>query len=464
MMFREEKDSLGVKRVPSDVYYGIQTQRAIENFPISGLVSHEKFVNSYILLKKSAAISNSEYNGLDLKIKDAIVEASDKILSGKLRDQFVVDVFQMGAGTAFHMNVNEVLANLATEFMGGKKGEYRCHPNDHVNMGQSTNDTFPTAMRICIAMLLQDFLKELKQLSEALEKKSVEFDTILKSGRTHLQDASPIRLGQEFLAYANTIKRCHQILSSSLALLYDLGIGGSAVGTGLNTNVEYRFKVVELLSKWIGLPFTCASDMRETMQSNLAIGQIASGLKMCAVELSRISNDLRLMSSGPLTGFAEIVLPAVQPGSSIMPGKVNPSIVEMLNMVCLQVIGCELTVSMAVQSGQLELNVMMPVMAFNMNFIIDVFKNAIHQFTTRCVSGIEANQEMCKYYAEVSPSIAAALNPYIGYEKASDIFKESIRSGETVMDVVRKNKILTEEQIQDILNPQNLTEPRKKNR
>ena len=461
-MFREEKDSLGFKNVPADVYYGIQTQRAIENFPISGLTPHSTFINAYVMLKKAAAISNATCCALDVKMKNAIVYAADRILSGELRDQFVVDVFQMGAGTAFHMNVNEVLANIATEYLGGKKGEYICHPNDHVNMGQSTNDTFPTSMRVCIAILIQDFLQELNQLSDVLKEKSVEFDTVLKSGRTHLQDASPIRLGQEFAAYASTIKKCHGIIFHSLPLLYDLGIGGSAVGTGLNTDSKYRYKVVDLLSEWTGLPFTCATDMREAMQSNLSVSQIASGLKMCAVELSRIANDLRLMSSGPLTGLAEIVLPAVQPGSSIMPGKVNPSIVEMLNMVCLQVIGSELTVAMAVQSGQLELNVMMPVMSFNMNFIIDVFKNAIHQFSTRCVSGITANKDRCEYYAEISPSIAAALNPYIGYEKASDVFKESVRCGKTVMDIVREKKILTEEQIKNILNPKYLTEPQTK--
>jgi len=457
---RIEKDSLGNKEVPQQAYWGIQSQRAIENFPISGLKAHPKFIDSFVMVKKAAALANKEVGLLKPEIADAIAKAADEILAGKLRDQFVVDVFQMGAGTSFNMNVNEVLANRAIEHLGGKKGDYTlCNPNDHPNMAQSTNDAFPTSMRVCIRLLLEELIPVLKDLEHALAAKGKEFDSILKSGRTHLQDAVPIRLGQEFTAYSIAIRKCTERIRAVSQLIEELGIGGSAVGTGLNTHPKYRVILVDYLKNWTKIPFRCAEDMREAMQSNFPVAATAATLKLLATELSRICNDFRLMCSGPLTGFAEIVLPAVQPGSSIMPGKVNPSMAEMLNMVCFQVIGNELTVSMAAQAGQLELNVMMPVMAFNMNFSIEILKNAVREFTNRCVKGIVANADQCKHYAEISPSLATALNPYIGYARAAEVVKKALKEKKSIPQVVREDKLLTEDQIRTVLDPKPLTEP-----
>lgn len=459
-LYRTEKDSIGTKEVPTSAYWGIQTQRAIENFPISGLRAHPKFIDSFLLVKKAAAIANQEVGLLKNEIADAIVKSADEIFGGKLRDQFVLDVYQMGAGTSFNMNVNEVLANRAIEILGGEKGDYsKCNPNDHVNMAQSTNDVFPTAMRVCLCLLIKDLIPVLKNLEGALAQKGEEFDSVLKSGRTHLQDAVPIRLGQEFRAYSITIQKCRERIQAASQLIEELGIGGSAAGTGMNTHPQYRFKVAEHLKSWTKINFRCAEDMREAMQSNFPISTTAAVLKLLALELTRISNDFRLLCSGPQTGFAEIVLPAVQPGSSIMPGKVNPSMAEMLNMVCFQVIGNELTVSMAVQAGQLELNVMMPVMAFNLNFSIEIMKNAVREFTNRCVKGITANREQCQHYAEISPSLATALNSYIGYARAADVVKKAIKEKKSIPQVVREEKLLTEEQIKKVLDPQLLTEP-----
>ncbi len=457
---RIEKDSLGTKEVPQNVYWGIQTQRAIENYPISGLRAHPTFIDSFVMIKKAAALVNLELGLLKKEIGQAIVKSVDEVLAGKWRDQFVVDVFQAGAGTSFNMNVNEVLANRASELLGGEKGEYSlCHPNDHVNMAQSTNDVFPTAMRMSARILLGDLLPVLKDLENSLAKKGEEFDSIVKSGRTHLQDAVPIRLGQEFFAYALTVTKCRQRIEAVRELSEELGIGGSAVGTGLNTHPHYRFKVVDLLKEWTKIPFRPATDLREAMQSNFPISATAEALKLLALELSRIANDLRLLCSGPLTGFAEIVLPAVQPGSSIMPGKVNPSMAEMLNMVCFQVIGNELTISLAAQAGQLELNVMMPVMAFNLNFSLEIMKNGIREFDQRCIQGIVANVQKCKNYAEMSPSLATALNSYVGYDRAAEVVTKALKENKSIPQIVRENKLLTEDQIKKVFDPKSLTEP-----
>ena len=457
---RTEKDSLGAKEVPEAAYWGIQTQRALENFPISGLTPHPKFIDSFVLVKKACASANVDLGLLKKDIGSAILQACDEILQGKLRDQFVVDVFQAGAGTSFNMNVNEVLANRAIEILGGRRGEYeKCNPNDHVNMAQSTNDVFPTATRVCARLLIQDFLPVLEDLEKALGDKGKEFDPILKSARTHLQDAVPIRLGQEFTAYSATVGKCRGRLAAVAQLLEELGIGGSAAGTGLNTDRRYRSKVCDCLKTWTKLKFHPAEDLREAMQSNFPVSTTAAVLKLLVVELGRIANDFRLLCSGPLTGFAEIVLPAVQPGSSIMPGKVNPSMAEMLNMVCFHVMGSELTVSLAAQAGQLELNVMMPVMAFNLNFSLEILKNAVREFTRRCVTGIEANAERCRHYAEVSPSLATALNSYIGYARAAEVVKKALKEKKTIPQVVREDKLLTEDQIKKILDPKLLTEP-----
>ena len=457
---RAEKDSLGTKDVPKDAYWGIQTLRAVENCPISGLRAHPRFVESFVMVKKACALANQELKLLKKELADPIVKACDEVLAGKLRDQFVVDVFQAGAGTSFNMNVNEVLANRAIELMGGEKGEYaKCNPNDHVNMAQSTNDVFPTSMRVSGRLLLEEFIPVLKELEEALGKKGKEFDKVLKSARTHLQDAVPIRLGQEFTAYSATVRKSRERVQAVAALLEELGIGGSAAGTGLNTHPEYRFKVAAHLKTWTKINFHCAEDMREAMQSNFPISTAAAVLKLVALELGRIANDFRLLCSGPLTGFAEIVLPPVQPGSSIMPGKVNPSMAEMLNQVCFQVAGSEQTISMAAQAGQLELNVMMPVMAFNLNFSIEILKNAVREFTARCVKGITANEEECRRYAEISPSLATALNPLIGYARAAEVVKKALKENKSIPSVAREDGLLTPAQIKKVLDPKSLTEP-----
>ena len=457
---RLEKDSLGTKEVSQSVYWGIQTQRAIENFPISGIRAHPRFIDAFVLVKKAAALANKDVGILPAPMSDAIARASDEILSGALRDQFVVDVFQMGAGTSFNMNVNEVLSNRAIEILGFERGDYKhCNPNDHVNMAQSTNDAFPTAMRISARLLLEELFPQVQRLQEALAAKGIEFDSVLKSGRTHLQDAVPIRLGQEFSAYARAIEKSLAYLRAASVLVEELGIGGSAVGTGLNTHPQYRFKLVEYLKQWTTIPFRCAPDMREAMQSNLPMAAVSGALKILAMELSRISSDFRLLCSGPLTGFAEIVLPAVQPGSSIMPGKVNPSMAEMMNMVCYQVVGNDQVVAQAVQAGQLELNVMMPVIAFNVNLSIEIMKNAIREFTDRCVVGIIADAERCKHYAEISPSLATALNSYIGYARAAEVVKKALKEKKSIPQIVREEKLLTEDQIKKVLDPRPLTEP-----
>jgi len=457
---RIEKDSLGQKEVPADAYYGLQSVRAMENFPISGLRKHARMVEAMVMVKKAAAFANAELGLLKPDVSKAIGAAADEVLAGKLRDHFVVDVYQMGAGTAFHMNVNEVLANRAIELLGGKKGDHTVvHPNDHVNMAQATNDVIPTAMRIAARLLLQELLPVLSDLETALGAKAKEFDGILKSARTHLQDAVPIRLGQEFAAYAATIGKCRELIAAAARSLEELGIGGSAAGTGLNTHPQYRFKLVEYLRAWTNINWRNAPDMREAMQSNLPIAEASSALRLLALELTRICNDLRLLASGPTTGFAEIVLPAVQPGSSIMPGKVNPSMAEMLNMVCFQVIGNDLTVAMAVQAGQLELNVMMPVMAYNLHHSIEILKNALRAFIDRCVVGIVADADRCRRYAESSMALATALNTHIGYARAAEVVKRALREQKTIIDVVRDEKLLTEDQIAQILDPIKLTEP-----
>src|SRR5574337_872767 len=460
MATRIEQDSLGPKEIPVDVYYGLQTVRALENFPISRLRLHPKMVETTVTVKKAAALVNIDLGLLKPEISRVIAAAADEVLTGKLRDQFVVDVYQLGAGTSFNMNVNEVLANRAIELLGGKKGDYTIvHPNDHVNMAQSTNDVFPAAMRMAGRLLLAELLPVLNDLQTALTEKAKEFDGILKSARTHLQDAVPIRLGQEFAAYAVTIGKCQERIAAATRSLEELGIGGSAAGTGLNTHPQYRVRVVEHLRTWTGIEWNNAPDMREAMQSNLPVAEASSALRLLAIELTRICNDLRLLASGPTTGFAEIVLPTVQSGSSIMPGKVNPSMAEMLNMVCFQVIGNDLTVSMAVQAGQLELNVMMPVMAYNLHQSIEILKNAIRVFIDRCVSGIVADADRCRRYAESSRALGAALNMSIGYARAAEVVKRALRERKTSIDVVREEKLLTEAQIAQILAPAKLTEP-----
>jgi len=417
-------------------------------------------VDAYVMIKKAAAIAHKDLGLLDPKTADAIVQAANEVLRGERRDQFVVDVYQAGAGTSFNMNVNEVLANRANEILGGDLGSNSpVNPNDHVNMGQSTNDTFPTAMRVATRMLIGELIPALDELQMTLAQKAKEFDHILKSGRTHLQDAVPIRLGQEFAAYAATMYKCKRVLSEAATEVEELGIGGSAAGTGLNTHPSYRLKVIDLLREWTGLGFRPAENMIEAMQSNLPMAAVGSAMRILALELTRIANDVRLLSSGPLTGFAEIILPAVQPGSSIMPGKVNPSIPENTNQICFQVIGFATTIDYCVQAGQLELNVMMPVMAWNAEFGLTILTNGIRVFTEFCVKGITADEERCRLFAETSPSLATALNPHIGYNVAAEVVKQALKEKKTIPKVVLERELIEEEKLSKILDPWAMTEP-----
>jgi aspartate ammonia-lyase len=454
---RTERDTLGEVQVPNDALYGAQTQRAVENYPISGLREHPVFIRAFIFLKKSAALANAELGAMKSDIADAIGRACDSLLhdEAKYRDQFVVDVFQAGAGTSFNMNCNEVIANLANVSLGGKLGEYKpVHPNDHVNMSQSTNDVFPTAIRISTLMLLGQLLPELDALASAFDAKADEFSDVIKSGRTHLQDAVPVTLGQEFRAYGSSTRRATHLLHESAKELRILAIGGTAVGTGINTPVGYRFAVVRYLSEMTRLDLVATDDLREGMQSQLPVVAASSALRNLALELTRITNDLRLLASGPQTGLAEIVLPAVQPGSSIMPGKVNPSMLECMNQLLFHIIGADTAVAYASQAGQLELNVMMPLMAFEMTFSLEILKNYLPVFIEKCIRGIEADREQCRAYYVSSPSLATALNPIIGYARAAEIAKESAKSGTPIPQLLRERDILSEEEIARIFTPE----------
>jgi aspartate ammonia-lyase len=460
MNTRTEKDSLGEKQVPAHVYYGIQTLRALENYPISGYRAHPALIRAMGMIKKAAAMANRELKLLDEKRAKAIEKASDEVVAGKFDAEFVVDVYQAGAGVSFHMNSNEVIANRAIELLGGKRGEYEaCHPNDHVNFGQSTNDVFPTAMRLSAILLLGETLKSLSQLERSLAHKAKEFDPILKSGRTHMMDAVPVRLGQEFGAYATAMRRCAVELEHARDVLRELGLGGSAVGTGVNTHPKYQKLAVGHLSKISGEKLIPTDDLRFAMQSNLAMAVASSALRNLGLELIRISNDLRMLSSGPNTGLAEIILPALQPGSSIMPGKINPVMAELTAMVSFQSAGADLATAMAVQAGQLELNVMMPAMAWNVLHCAEILKNTLRVLAEKCVDGISVNEARCKFYANATLSIAAALNPYIGYAAAAEIAKESVKTGRTVTEIALERKLLDEKLMREILDPYRMTEP-----
>ena len=460
MKMRMEKDSLGQREVPFDAYYGIQTQRAIDNYPISGYRAHPQLIRAIGMIKKAAAMANRELGLIDLKRARAIILAADEVITGKWGDQFVVDVYQAGAGVSFHMNANEVIANRAIEMLGGKRGDYHvCHPNDHVNCSQSTNDVFPTAMRLATLFLFGQGLVALEGLEESFARKAESFDRVLKSGRTHLMDAVPIRLGQEFAAYATAMRRCAVLLKQARALLSEVGLGGSAVGTGVNTHPKYQKLVVKHLSKISRCALIPTDDLRYAMQSNLAMSVASSALRNLSLELVRITNDLRLLSSGPNTGLAEIGLPALQPGSSIMPGKVNPVMAELTAMVGFQVFGADAVTAMAVQAGQLELNVMMPAMVWNVLHSAEILKNTIRVLATKCVDGITANPERCRYYANVTLSIAAALNPYIGYAAAAEIAKESVKTGKPVTEIALERNLLDPKTMRDILDPMRMTSP-----
>ena len=461
MNYRVEHDSIGDLKVPQEALWGVQTQRAVENFPISGIKPHKDFIQATVHIKKAAARFHAKVGWLDQKKADAIVKASDEILEkNQWLDHFVVDVYQAGAGTSHNMNTNEVLANRAIELLGGRRGDYKLvHPNDLVNMGQSTNDVIPTAIRLSGLLLTRDFLPVLKKLASTFRKKGKEFNGIYKSGRTHLQDAALLTLGQEFSAYGESLERHVGRIEKASEDLLELGIGGSAVGTGLNTHKDYCEGMAALLSEQTGLKLSVHPDLFAAMQSMSPFVSLSNAYRNLALDLTRIANDFRLMTSGPATGFGEILLPVMQPGSSIMPGKVNPVMAECLNMVCYQVLGHDATVAMAAQAGQMELNVMMPVLAYNLNQEILIFTNMLKAFDEKCVSGVEAEEVRCRQYADQSTQVATALNPVIGYEKAAEVVKAALKEGKTVRQIVLEKKILTEEKYNQAVQLDKIVDP-----
>ena len=460
MTYRTERDPLGERRVPADVYYGIQTIRALENFPISGLRASPEFVAATVFVKKAAARANASLGRLEGQIADAVVAAADEVLEGALRDQFVVDVYQAGAGTSHNMNVNEVLANRAAELLGGARGAYdRVHPNDHVNMGQSTNDVFPTATRLSLLLVAPTLIEAARDLAGSLQRKSEAFGAVLKVGRTHLQDAVPMTLGQEFAGYAACVGRGADGVEHAAEGLRELNLGATAVGTGLNAGHDYAARAVALLSEYTGLALTPASSPFRVTQSMGDIVAWSGAVRRLAIELGKIASDLRLLSSGPRAGLAEIALPAVQPGSSIMPGKVNPSVPEMVNQVCYQVLGCDATVAAAGEAGQLELNVMMPVMAWNALHAATILRQAMIVLRTRTIDGITADEARCRELLDRSTAVATALSPYIGYAATADVAKASVATGRPIRELVLERGLMDAATLDRVLAPESMTEP-----
>ena len=456
---RKERDSLGELKIPDGVYFGIQSYRASLNFPISQTTVHIELVRTYLKLKRAAAIANQKAKALDARRTNAIVRAIDELLAEDFSKHFIIDAYQAGAGTSQNMNANEVIANKANELLGKPLGSYDpVNPNDHVNMSQSTNDTYPTAMRLATLVLSRELTIELKALSRSFDKKAREFDDVLKAARTHLQDAVPIRLGQEFAAYRDAILAGLKQVRAAQNTVRELGIGGSAAGTGINVPKTYRTSVLRELKKLFEDPKLCLADnMCFAMQSQMPMMVYSNALRVTALELTRIVNDLRLLSSGPTNGLAEIQLPSTQPGSSIMPGKVNPSILEMANQVLFKVLGNDMAVAFAMQAGQLELNVMMPLMAAATLESTHIMTNMLRTLRLRSIDGIKANQERCRQYAEQTSQMATALNPILGYAKAGEIAKQALTQGKSVIQVVREEKLLNEAQIEKLLDAKKLT-------
>ena len=460
MKFRIESDPLGDVRVPADAYYGAQTRRAVENFPISGLTAPPELVVATVQIKKAAAEANAALGRLPRDVAGAIVRAADEVLNGKLRDQFVVDVYQAGAGTSHNMNTNEVLANRAAELLGQKRGEYdRVHPNDHVNMSQSTNDVFPTATRLALLSMVEPLVEAAAHLARGLSNKSREFADVLKTGRTHLQDAVPITLGQEFSGYAANIEHAADSVAAVSKQLLELNLGATAIGTGLNAGDDYTERAVDRLKAYTDQPVRPAANKFRVTQSMGDVLAFSAALRRLAVELNKVASDLRLLSSGPRAGLAEIQLPPVQPGSSIMPGKVNPSIPEMVNQVCFQVYGCDAAILAASDAGQLELNVMMPVIAWNGIHATRILTNAMRVLHDRCVAETRADEEQCRVLLDRSTAVATALSPYIGYAATAEIAKLSVKTGRPIRDLVRERKLLPDRQLDDILSPDAMTSP-----
>ncbi|PJI08085.1 MULTISPECIES: aspartate ammonia-lyase [Clostridium] len=460
MDFRVESDSIGEKMVPKDVYYGVQTLRGADNFRITGLRLNVEFIRSIVQVKKAAAITNCEIGTLDRNIEQAIIRACDEIVDGALKEDFIIDPIQGGAGTSINMNANEVIANRAIEILGEEKGNYSIvHPNDHVNMGQSTNDVIPTAGKITALRLVSKTIDKLKELDSALEKKSREFKDVIKMGRTQLQDAVPITLGQEFKAYSAVVKRDIIRIEKAKEELKVVNIGGTAVGTGINADNRYVERIVPRLSFVTGLNLKKAEDLIDSTQNLDGFSSISSAIKTCAVNLSKIANDLRLMSSGPRTGLGEINLPAKQNGSSIMPGKVNPVIPEVINQIAFNIIGNDVTVSMAVEAGQLELNAFEPVIFYNVFESIETLTNGVDTLIKNCIVGITANEEKCSELVNNSVGMVTALCPYVGYTEAAKIAKMAIRTGDSVKKVILKEGILKEKDINNIINPFRMITP-----
>lgn len=458
--YRIEKDSIGTKDIPEDVYYGVQTLRAAENFHITGLTLHKEIITSLAYIKKAAAITNCEVGVLDKKIANAIVQACDEIIAGQHREHFIVDPIQGGAGTSINMNANEVIANRAIEILGGEKGDYSIvHPNDHVNYGQSTNDVIPTAGKMTTLRLLKDAKRQLLRLYEALVKKASEFDHVIKMGRTQMQDAVPIRLGQEFRAYSVAIMRDIKRIDKDMEEMRTVNMGGTAVGTGINADESYLKRIVPNLVEVSDMEFVQAFDLIDSTQNLDSFVAVSGSIKACAVTLSKIANDLRLMSSGPRAGFGEINLPAKQNGSSIMPGKVNPVIPEVINQVAFYIIGNDLTITMAAEGGQLELNAFEPIIFHSLFQSIDSLTASVQTFVDNCISGITANEDRCRYLVEHSVGIITALCPHVGYQVAADIAKRSLQTGESVRDLILKEGLMSEEDLDNILDPVHMTEP-----
>jgi aspartate ammonia-lyase len=449
-----------VREIPDEAYWGAQTSRAIDNYPISGERAHPEMIRAYARIKKACAETNLEMGRLDSALVRVIVQACDEILAGKHHEQFVVDVYQAGAGVSFHMNVNETIAGRAAEILGKPRGDRSSvHPNDHVNLGQSTNDTFSTALHLAALAVGRKLSPEIGLLADAFARKGQEFRGVVKSGRTHLMDAVPVTLGQEFRAYASALARRRAVIDRALDGLTEIALGGTAAGTGLNTPPGFREKAIGRLSAMTGENLRPAADPREALQSRAAAGDYSAALRAFAVELGRIANDLRLLASGPVTGFDEIRLPAVQPGSSIMPGKVNPAILECANMLCFQVVGFDTANMLAVGGGQLDLNVMMPLLAYNLTKGTQLLVNFLPVVRERSIDGITANVEKCRQYLEESPSVVTALTPRIGYAPAAEVFKEAVSRGVRVKQVLLEKKILTEEELAAAMTPEALLGP-----
>jgi len=449
--FRLDQDSLGKVKIPSDAYYGAFTGRAIKQYHVTGNKAHENLIKSFVMIKRSAAVANMKTKAIDAKRGKAIVSACDKILSGKHIDQFVVDMINSGAGTAFNMNSNEVVANVALEILHKKKGEYQhIHPNDHVNMSQSSNDTYPTAMHVAILMNLKDTILGIDKLIKSLTKKSKQFSSYKKIGRTHLMDALPVTLGNEFAAYVTSITKARNAIVAAQKELQNVALGGTAVGTGANTPKGYRKIVISELAKISKLPIKPEKNMQYALQSKFAVSNLSGALRNLALEINKLANDIRLMASGPIAGLAELGIPTVHAGSSIMPGKVNPSLAECMNMICFNIIGNDTAVSNAAQAGQFELNVMLPGMLKCILESTDMLKNFLPIFSANLIDGLTANRDKLRKDIENSPVIVTLLTPKIGYLKSAELFKESLKTGKTIRELVVSKKLLSNKEIDSL--------------